>query len=223
MKIWLDTCDSKSIKLANDLGILYGVTTNPSLIAAESGDIDDVINRLLDEQDGPLAVQVTADSADEMIKQAIALHTFSDRIYVKVPVIREGLIAMKELSAQDVPIMATAVFQPNQAILAALAGADYVAPYLCRMFDAGIDAYASLQTMLTIYKNYNVNTQILVAALRTTDQITACAAAGVSAVTMKSSLFSQFIADDSAAVASLRAFSEDWAARKHKESSLLPL
>lgn len=223
MKIWLDTCDSKSIKLANDLGILYGITTNPTLIAAESGEIDDIVNRLLDEQDGPLAIQVTADRADEMIKQAVALHTFSDRIFVKVPVIREGLLAMKELAAQNIPVMATAVFHPNQALLAALAGADYVAPYLCRMFDVGIDAYAALQTMLTIYKNYDVKTQIIVAALRTTDQITACAAAGVSAVTMKSSLFTQFIADDSAALTSLRAFSEDWAARKRKESTLLPL
>lgn len=223
MKIWLDTCDSKTIKLANDLGILYGITTNPTIIAAENRDIDEVVNRLLDEQDGPLAVQVTADRAPDMIKQAVALHTFSDRIYVKIPVIREGLIAMKELAEQEIPVMATAVFQPNQAMLAALAGADYVAPYLCRMFDAGIDAYAALQTMLTIYKNYGVKTQILVAALRTTDQITACAAAGVAAVTMKSSLFSQFIADDSSAVATLRAFSEDWTARKHKESALLPL
>lgn len=223
MKIWLDTCDSKTIKLANDLGILYGITTNPSLIAAENRDIEEIVNRLLDEQDGPLAVQVTADRADEMIKQATALHTFSDRIYVKIPVVREGLIAMKELAEQEIPVMATAVFQPNQAMLAALAGADYVAPYLCRMFDAGIDAYAALQTMLTIYKNYDFKTQIIVAALRTTDQITACAAAGVAAVTMKNSLFSQFIADDSAAVATLRGFSDDWRARKHKESSLLPL
>jgi TalC/MipB family fructose-6-phosphate aldolase len=223
MEIWLDTCDTKTISLAKDLGILFGVTTNPTLIAAESEGIEEMVNRLLDEQDGPLAVQVTADRSAEMIKQAVALHTFSDRIIVKVPVIREGLIAMKELVQQGISVMATAVFQPNQAILAALAGADYVAPYLCRMFDAGIDAYASLQTMLTIYQKYGFKTKVLVAALRTPDQITNCAASGVSAVTMKGPLFNQFISDDSTALTTLRAFSEDWAARKTKESELLPL
>lgn len=223
MDVWLDTCDSKTIELAKKLGILYGVTTNPSLLAAESEDLEHVINRLLDDQDGPLAVQVTADRTDEMIRQAIALHTFSDRIIVKIPVIREGLAAMKELKEQEIPFLATAVFHPNQAILAALAGADFVAPYLCRMFDAGIDAYASLQTILTIYEKYKFKTKVLVAALRTPDQITACAASGVTAVTMKSSLFTQFISDDSTVLASLRGFSEDWAARKHKENALLPL
>lgn len=215
MEIWLDTCDSKVIEQANHLGIIYGVTTNPSILAAAKDDHNQVIQRLLDIQDGPLAVQVTAFDADEMIHQGMALHVISDRIIVKIPVIQEGLVAIKSLVQEGVSVMATAVFQCNQALLAALAGADYVAPYLSRMFDEGIDAYASLDSMVTIYKNYQFKTKILAAALRTTDQITACASAGVAAVTLKSTLYSQFVANEQATMNSLRAFAQEWEAREH--------
>lgn len=221
MEIWLDTCDSRVISHANRLGIIHGVTTNPSLLAGAKEDHDKVIHRLLDVQDGPLAVQVTAMEADEMIRQALALQAISDRIIVKIPVIQEGLTAMKTLVEEGIAIMATAVFQPNQALLAALAGADYVAPYLSRMFDEGIDAYASLDTMASIYKNYQFKTKILAAALRTTDQITTCAAAGVAAVTLKSMLYSQFVANEQATLNSLRAFAEEWEAREHPTLSAL--
>lgn len=221
MEIWLDTCDSQVISHANRLGIIYGVTTNPSLLAAAKEDHDQVIHRLLDIQDGPLAVQVTAFDAEEMIRQAMALHSISDRIFVKIPVIQEGLVAIKALVQEGVSVMATAVFQPNQALLAAVAGADYVAPYLSRMFDEGIDAYVSLDTMAGIYKNYQFKTKILAAALRTTDQITTCASVGVSAVTLKSVLYSQFVANEQATLNSLRAFAEEWEARQHPTLSAL--
>lgn len=210
MEIWLDTCDIEIISKACRLGLLYGVTTNPSILAGSNENHEVVINRLLEIQDGPLAVQVTANRAEEMIKQAFALHSFSDRIIVKIPVVREGLIAMKTLVEEGVSIMATAVFHPNQALLAGLAGVDYIAPYICRMFDEGIDAYSSLETMVTIYKNYQFTTKILAAALRTVDQITTCASMGIPAVTLKSMLYSQFVADDKATLNSLNAFEEDW-------------
>lgn len=215
MELWLDTCDAQVVTNACRLGIIYGVTTNPTILAESRDDVENVINKLLDIQDGPIAIQVTADNAPEMIKQAVALHAFSDRIIVKVPVIQQGLMAMKELVQEGVAVMATAVFQPNQALLAALAGADYVAPYVSRMFDAGVDAYGALQTMVTMYRHYGLKTKILAAALRTTDQITTCASMGISAVTLKSSLFSQFIADDPSTVGCLKTFAEDWESRPH--------
>jgi TalC/MipB family fructose-6-phosphate aldolase len=221
MEIWLDTCDSRVIEHANRLGILYGVTTNPSILAEAKEDHNQVIQRLLEVQDGPLAVQVTTFTAEEMIRQAMALHAISDRIIVKIPVVQEGLVAIKTLSQEGVAVMATAVFQCNQALLAAIAGADYVAPYLSRMFDEGIDAFASLDTMATIYKNYRFKTKILAAALRTTDQIMSCASVGVSAVTLKSMLYSQFIANEPATLNSLRAFAEEWEARQHPTLSAL--
>lgn len=221
MEIWLDTCDSRVIVHATRLGIVYGVTTNPSLLAQVKEDHQYVIQRLLDIQDGPLAVQVTALTADEMIRQAMALHSISDRIIVKIPVIQEGLVAIKILAEENISVMATAVFQCNQALQAAIAGADYVAPYLSRMFDEGIDAYASLDTMVQIYKNYQFKTKIMAAALRTTEQITTCASSGIQAVTLKSMLYSQFIANDPATMNSLRAFEEEWAMRQHPTLSAL--
>lgn len=221
MEIWLDTCDSLVIEQANHLGILYGVTTNPSLLAQVKEDHYQVIQRLLEIQDGQLAVQVTAFTAQEMIRQAEALHLISDRIIVKIPVIQEGLVAIKVLAEENISVMATAVFRCNQVLQAAIAGADYVAPYLSRMFDEGIDAYASLDTMVAIYKNYQFKTKILAAALRTTEQITACASAGVSAVTLKSMLYNQFVANDPATISSLRAFEEEWAACQHPTLSAL--
>lgn len=210
MEIWIDTCNIEIITKAYSLGIIHGVTTNPSILAGAKEHPKDVISRLLDIQGGPVAVQVTADKAQEMAKEAVDWHHFSERIIVKIPVIQEGLTAIRMLAEESVPIMATAVFQPNQALLAGIAGVEYAAPYLCRMFDEGIDAYESLETMIRIYKSYNFNTKILAAALRTTDQITACARMGLAAVTLKSSLFSEFIADDPATCKALRAFSEDW-------------
>lgn len=223
MEVWLDTCDSQVITHACRLGIIYGVTTNPSILAEAHEDLEKIINSILDIQDGPVAIQVTADNAPEMIKQAIALHTFSDRIVVKVPVVQQGLIAMKALVQEGVPIMGTAVFQPNQALLAALAGADYVAPYVSRMFDAGIDAYSALETMMTMYRNYGFKTKILAAALRTTDQLMTCGTMGIPAATLKSSLFSQVVADDEAAKACIKVFAEDWEARDHHAHSILAL
>lgn len=212
MEIWLDTCDSQTIINANRLGIIYGVTTNPSILASANESHDKILNRLLEVQDGPLAVQVTAMHAKEMIKQALALHSFSDRIIVKIPVIQEGLVAIKALVEEGVSVMATAVFYPNQALLAAIAGADYIAPYLGRMLDEDLDAFEALDVMVKIYQNHQFKTKILAAALRTTDQITACATAGIPAVTLKSTLFSQFVANDKSTLNCLKAFADDWEA-----------
>lgn len=220
MQIWLDTCDREFILTASRLGLVYGVTTNPSILAGMQENPDKIIAGLLEIQAGPVAVQVTVSHSDEMIKQALALHSFSDRIVVKIPVIQEGLIAMKELVQKGVSIMATAIFQPNQAILAAIVGVDYIAPYVCRMFDEGFDAYASLQLMVSIYKSHHFKTKILAAALRTADQITACASMGISAATLKEPLFSQFVANDPSTLKALRLFSDEWQACDLREKSI---
>lgn len=221
MEIWLDTCDSQTIKTACRLGLIHGVTTNPSLLAGAKEDHDKVIMRLLTVQDGPVAVQVTACQADEMIGQAVALRAISERIIVKVPVIQEGLAAMQVLAKKNIPVMATAVFDPNQALLAAIAGADYVAPYFGRMLDEGLEAHAALETMVAIYKANQFKTKILAAALRTTDHITGCAALGVPAITLKSKLYSELIANNQATLHSLREFAEQWDACEHQTLAAL--
>lgn len=221
MEIWIDSCDSQVIADACRYGIIFGVTTNPSMLAKSDCDLEKVINKLLDVQDGPVAIQVVADEASAMVHQAIALHTFSDRIVVKIPLTQQGLIAMKQLSEQEISIMATAVFQPNQALHAALAGADYLAPYIGRMYNSGIDALESLQTMKTIFDKYTLKTKLIAAALQSPEQITACAAMGISAVTMRGTLFNQFVTDDPYTIESLEGFAADWEKCKHKSSILL--
>lgn len=217
MEIWLDSCNREIIKAACKFNIIYGITTNPSLIARTKERPEKIINDLLELQHGPVAIQVIAINSAEIIQQALALSAFSPRIIVKIPVTQEGLIAMKALSQDHIPVMATAIFQPNQALLASLAGAAYVAPYLGRMIDAGIEAHSSLQTMQTICNQYNFKTKIIAAAIKTPEQITACAEIGVKAITLKSALLDQFLCDDPYTLDALQAFSEDWESSYHNE------
>lgn len=223
MEIWLDTCDSQAIAKANTYGIIYGVTTNPSLLGKVDQDPEKVINALLDVQDGPVAVQVTATNAEEIIQRALALHSFSGRILVKVPVTGQGLIAIRQLSEQNVPIMATAVFHTHQALLAAKAGAVYVAPYIGRMIVSGIDAFNTLMEIIRIYKVYNFSTKVIAAALQTIEQITACAEIGVPAVTIKVPLFAKLLADDPLTEDSLQAFASDWENNRFIKKSILTI
>lgn len=221
MEIWLDSCDIHAIKSACKFNIVYGVTTNPSILSKTKEDPKVIISALLEIQNGPVAVQVVAKESDAMIQQALALNAFSSRIIVKVPVTKEGLVAMTAISQEYVPVMATAVFHPHQALLAALAGADYVAPYLGRMYDVGIDAHAALKEMQTIYRHYNFKTKILAAAIKTSGQIMNCAEMGISAVTLKETLFEQFLCDDSHTKAALQTFEADWLLNQNPVGSLL--
>lgn len=221
MEIWMDSCNSKAIEAACQYGIIYGVTTNPTLLAKVDCDLEKAINKLLDVQDGPVAVQVVAEEAEAIVHQALQLHSFSDRIVVKIPVTQQGLIAMKRLADHQLSVMATAVFQPNQALLAALAGADYLAPYVGRMYSAGIDALEALQTMKTMFERYHLKTKLIAAALQSAEQISSCAAMGIPAVTLKDSLFNQLMADDPNTIESLEGFASDWLKFKHKSSTLL--
>lgn len=221
MEIWIDTFDNQAVAFASQFGILFGVTTNPSLLAKADSEPEKVINKLLDAQDGPVAVQVTADEADGMISQALALHAFSDRIIVKIPVTQQGLLAMKDITQNNISVMATAVFDPNQALLAALAGADYCAPYIGRMFSSGIDALVSLQSMKAIYDKYQFKTKLIAAALQSTEQIGSCAEMGIPAITLKEPLFAQFLADQEFTLSSLEGFASDWENMKYKSTLLL--
>jgi transaldolase len=219
MEIWLDTCNIQAIKAACRYGIIFGITTNPSILSKAGVDPEAVINKMLDEQDGPVAVQVVADKAEEIIHQALKLHSISERIIVKVPVTQQGFISMKALSEHEVPIMATAVYNPNQALLAGLTGANYLAPYVGRMYSSGIDAIEALQSIKVIYDHYKIETHIIAAALQSPEQITVCAKMGIHAVTLKESLFNQFMADDSCTLESLEGFTADW--ELNKKSSFL--
>ncbi len=206
MEIWLDTCDYRAVGEASQLGILTGVTTNPLILAKSRDSTEKTLSKLLDIQDGPVAAQVLGRSTQEMVTEGRAFHKFSDRILVKVPVTQAGIAAITTLKSEGIAVLATVIFHPHQVLLAAIAGADYAAPYIGRMFDAGIDAYASLKTMETILQQHRLETKILAASLQNTDQLLAVAEMGISAVTLKPSLFSTFLADDPLTLEALESF-----------------
>jgi len=210
MEIWLDTVDLDTISSANRFGVFYGVTTNPSLISQAKIPLSKIIMKLLETQEGPITVQVNSTKAAEIIEEAEEFQSRSDRIIIKIPATQEGLIAIRHLSLKEVPTMATAVFHPNQFLLAALAGATYIAPYLSRMSDAGIDPFTILEGMVRMYKNYDFKTKILAAALKNSDQIRRCSEIGIPAITIKDDLFNQFIADHPLTTQAVENFKLDW-------------
>ncbi len=222
MQIWLDTTDTDTINKALRYGVLRGVTTNPSIIAQTGKALEDILDQLLEVQPGPIAVQVTADFTAGQVAQANRLANVSSRIIVKIPATSEGLQTIHELSHNHIPTMATAVFHARQVMAAAMAGANYIAPYVRWMDDfAGVDAFATLKLMQSLLTTNGWNAKILAAALRTTDDIVSCAQMGIAAATLKPALFESFIANHDATDHFVEVFATDW--QQAKPSDLLPV
>lgn len=215
MEIWLDTTDTKTIHLGHKLGILSGVTTNPSLISKSEKALEDVLKEILKVQSGPVTAQVTAPSHAEIIEQAETLREFSERIIVKIPVTQEGLQAMASLSHLHFPIMATAIFSASQALFACRAGAKYLAPYYSRM-DTPLE---TLENILFILERYGFDTKMVVASLHDLGEVQDCLELGVDAVTLKKDLFHEFIGEHPQTFEALERFSRDW--KNAKPSKLL--
>lgn len=194
MKIWLDTTNVELVKMADDLGFLFGVTTNPALVAKSGKPMKEILRNLLDIQDGPVTGQVVAQDAKGMVKQGQMLYDFSDRIVVKIPVTEEGLQAIHVLSHEEIPVMATVVFHPYQALVAALAGAHYIAPYVGQIEKSGKNPWEVLSSMMNIYEKQGIKTEILAASISTNEQVTKCAELGIPHITLKDEAFRQLIA-----------------------------
>ncbi len=146
MQIWLDTIDLDVIADGVEMGIISGVTTNPSILS-NSNNVLETVTQLLSLQPGPVAVQVTGKTPHEMIEEARHLYQHSNRIVIKVPLARNGLIAMKQLRQEQIPVLGTAILYPTQAILAANMGVAYISPYFCHIGDTG-NAFETLKTMV---------------------------------------------------------------------------
>ncbi len=216
MDIWLDTVDIKTISLGNKLGILKGVTTNPSLIGKSEKSLEENLDAILKSQSGPVTAQVTAVDHSNMIEQAETLREFSERIIIKIPVTQEGLKAMSALSHLQFPIMATAIFTPFQALLACHVGATYIAPYFSRIKNS-LDI---LEGILLTLDRCDFKTEMVVASLKTPEDLDDCFHLGVDAVTLKEDLFQILIEDQSGTFEALDQFSKDW--KSGKPSKLLP-
>lgn len=191
MEIWLDTCNIESIREVIPLGIIQGITTNPTIVRGH--DLSILIPALLEVQPYPVAVQVTSGSSDAMLAQALAFKMLSERILPKVPTHGEGLKCMQGLAEKGVPFLATAIFTPLQALLAFKAGAAYLAPYVGRIEDEGIDGFDTLTTMQWLQDSYRFRGKILAASLRTKESVERCLQLGIEAVTVRPALFDQLI------------------------------
>jgi transaldolase len=187
MKFFVDTANLKEIQEAHDLGVLDGVTTNPSLMAKEGiSGLNKVMahyEAICNIVDGDVSAEVIATDFDGMIEEGMALTEISDKIVVKVPMIRDGVKALKYFSERNIKTNCTLVFSAGQALLAAKAGATYVSPFIGRLDDVAIDGIQLIEQIVGIYRNYGFETEVLAASVRHTMHLVQCAEIGADVVT----------------------------------------
>ncbi len=183
MKFFVDTAEVDAIAELNALGMVDGVTTNPSLIAKSGRDILEVTKEICDMVDGPVSAEVVALDADAMIAEGRKLAEIADNIAVKVPLTWDGLKACKVLSDEGKMVNVTLCFSANQALLAAKAGATFISPFIGRLDDINIDGLELIEDIRTIYDNYGFDTQILAASIRTANHMSECAKIGADVAT----------------------------------------
>jgi TalC/MipB family fructose-6-phosphate aldolase len=192
MEIWLDTIDYETIADGARAGIISGVTTNPGILS-QTKHVRETLTKLLDLQSGPVAVQVTSTDPEGIIEEGRSAFAFSSRIIVKVPINHNGLIAIKKLRDEGVPIMGTGILFSSQALLASNLGVSYIAPYFSHI-DNPSGPLSVLKTMIGIVGANGSSTKILVASLKQVEQIVDCASLGVAAATIKPDLYRALMA-----------------------------
>lgn len=220
MEIWLDTTDIKTIIDAAERGLLHGVTTNPTLVSQSGKSLEDLLEQLLDIQDGPVAAQIVADTPSEIIRQAEMLTAHSPRVIVKVPVNHQGLKTIYHLTSRRIPVMATAIFDAEQALLALKAGAHYVAPYVGRMEESGNDVRTSLEIMQNMCYTFGYEGKIIAAGIRSRDFILYCAEHGIAAITINKEIYEAVTAERAETADAVDQFHRDW--QSAEQSEIIP-
>lgn len=215
MKFFLDTASVKEIQEAASLGLLDGVTTNPSLVAKEGRVFREVLVEICNIVDGPISAEVVSIEADAMVKEGRDLAKIHKNIVVKVPLIAEGLKATKRLTAEGIKVNVTLCFSPTQALLAAKAGAWCVSPFIGRLDDISSNGMELIRQILQIYKNYDFKTQVLVASVRHPQHVVEAALAGGDICTMPFAIFQQMVKHPLTDLG-LKKFLADWDAQNKK-------
>ncbi len=193
MQLFLDTANVEEIKKAYALGVISGVTTNPSLIAREGRDFAEVVREITAIVDGPISAEAVSTEAEGMIAEAEDLAAIHPNVVVKIPMTAEGLKAVKALSARGIKTNVTLVFSANQALLAALAGATYVSPFVGRLDDIGHDGLELIQDIMAIYSNYDFPTRVIAASIRHPVHVTMAARAGADIATVPYKVLMQML------------------------------
>ncbi len=215
MKLYLDTANVKEIGEAASLGVLDGVTTNPSLVAKEGRVFREALVEICNLVDGPISAEVVSLEADAMVKEGKELAKIHKNIVVKVPLIPEGLKATKRMATEGINVNMTLCFSPTQALLAAKAGAWCVSPFIGRLDDISSNGMELVRQSVTIYKNYDFKTLVLVASVRHPQHVVEAALAGGHICTMPFSIFQQLVKHPLTDLG-MKKFLADWNAQPQK-------
>jgi transaldolase len=213
MKFFIDTADTAEIRIANEMGLIDGVTTNPSLIAKSGKDFHTVIKEICAIVDGPISAEVVALDAEGMLREGRELAGFHKNIVVKVPLTEAGLKATKQFSKEGIRTNVTLCFSATQALMAAKAGATYISPFIGRLDDIALDGMELIRDIRQIYDNYDFGTEILAASIRHPLHVRDAALAGADVSTCPLKIIQQLIKHP-LTDAGLQSFMADWEKRK---------
>lgn len=209
MKLFIDTANVEHIKEASQLGVICGVTTNPSLIAKEGRDFKEVVSEIVHIVDGPISAEVISLNADEMVAEALELAKIHRNIVIKIPMCAEGLKAVNILSQRDIKTNVTLIFSATQALLAARAGATYVSPFLGRLDDIGCNGMTLIEDIAKIFDVHKIKTQIIAASIRNPIHIIDSAKAGAHIATVPYNILMQCISHP-LTTSGIEKFLKDW-------------
>jgi transaldolase len=209
MKFFIDTANIDEIKEAHSMGMVDGVTTNPSLIAKEGRDFEDIIKEICQIVDGPISAEVISTDTEGMIKEARHLAKIHDNIVVKIPMIVDGLKATRRLAEEGIKTNVTLAFSPLQALMAAKAGATYISPFIGRLDDISQEGLLLVEQIVEIYSNYAFETEVIVASIRNPLHVLESALMGADIATIPFSVLGKLAAHPMTDKG-LKAFLDDW-------------
>jgi transaldolase len=219
MKIFLDTANISAIKMYNDMGLVDGITTNPSLMAKEGGDPQKVMEEIVKIIKGDVSLEVLSLETNGMLEEGRRLRKYGSNVVVKCPLTPEGLKACKILTSENIPVNVTLCFSVNQAILAAKAGAKYVSPFIGRLDDNGQDGMNLIREMHQVFQNYKFSTQILVASVRHPMHVVEAAKIGADVVTLPPEVLGKMLKHP-LTDAGLKNFLADWEKLKKENPNI---
>jgi transaldolase len=219
LKLFLDTANLAQIKKLNQMGVVDGITTNPTLVAKEPGEFEEIISSICKEVKGDVSAEVVATDFDGMVAEAKHLSTIAPNVVVKIPIIPEGLRATRTVSSMGIRVNMTLVFSANQGLLAAKAGASFVSPFIGRLDDIGQRGMEVVEDLVKIRNNYGLKAEVLVGSIRHPQHVLEAAKAGADIATMPPEVMEKMI-QHPLTNAGLKRFLEDWERAKKAKPSI---
>lgn len=219
MDLYLDTANLASIKKFNQMGVVDGVTTNPTLVSKEQGDFEQIVAEICKEVEGPVSAEVVSTDHDGMVREAKHLSSIAKNVVVKIPIIPEGLRATKTVSAMGIPVNMTLIFSANQGLLAAKAGASYVSPFIGRLDDVGQRGMDVVEDLVKIRDNYRLKAKVLVGSIRHPQHVIEAARVGADISTMPPEVMEKMM-QHPLTDAGLKRFLDDWNKAKRAKPSI---